>query len=486
MRLSGLFVWCCTGALVLLPPCPVIAQDSLRLSMEDAVQQAMARGEEMKIAKAQIDVAESQIANVRADALPQLAVTLGFTRQVQSVFRNSGFGGSGSGFPIFEPDSTAPLNQRVSDLEKALPTAGLSSLLGQFTDSPFGRLNTWNAGFTVNQTLLHGNRLWTAPRVARRVRDAAAAHYKEQAAVVTATVKQAYYTALLAEETVRIARLSLEQAERQLDFVQRKHREGTSSDFELLQAEVQRDNQTPEIINAEQQYAILLLNLKRLINVPLASSLILTSTMNDPLQRPLNMPPMAALLDRSGSRPAVDAAKQETEARQMAVGVAKSDIWPKVSLFSNYNRQAFPSGFLPKGKDWKADWSVGFTVNLNLFDGLRTQALTAEARANYRLAEERQAQTQETVAVEVEQAYRNLERAKTQIDARRRTIEQADRALRLAEIRFEEGISTQLEVSDTRLQLQRARLNHVQSVYDYHIARIDLERAADISLEQGN
>lgn len=486
MLLPRLFFWCCTGVLFLWPSNSVFAQDSLRLSLEDAVQQALARGEEMKIAAAQIDVAESQIANVRADALPQLAVNLGFTRQIQSVFRNSGFSGSGAGFPIFEPDSTAPLNQRVSDLEKALPTAGLGSLLGQFTDSPFGRLNTWNAGFTVNQTLVHGNRLWIAPRVARRVRDAAAAQYKEQTAAVTVTVKRAYYTALLAEETVRIARLSFEQAERQLDFVQRKHREGTSSDFELLQAEVQRDNQTPEIINAEQQLALVLLNLKRLINVPLASALTLTSALDDPVRYPLIVPTMAALLDRSGSRPAIDAARQETEARQMVVGVAKSDIWPKVSLFSNYNRQAFPSGFLPKIKEWKADWSVGFTVNLNLFDGLRTQALTSEARANYRLAEERQAQTREAVAVEVEQAYRNLERAKTQIEARRRTIEQADRALRLAEIRFEEGISTQLEVSDTRLQLQRARLNHVQSVYDYHIARIDLERAAGLILEQGN
>lgn len=486
MRLSGFVGWCCAGVLLLMQPCGVVAQDSLRLSLEDAVQQAMTKGEEMRIAAAQIDVAASQIASVRADALPQLAVNLGFTRQIQSVFRNSGFGGIGTGFPIFEPDSTAQFEQRLTDLEKALPTAGLSSLLGQFTDSPFGRLNTWNAGFTVNQTLFHGNRLWTAPRVARRVRNAAEAQYKEQAATVSATVKRSYYTALLAEETLHIARLSLEQAERQLAFVQRKHREGTSSDFELLQAEVQRDNQTPEIVNAEQQYALLLLDLKRLINAPPAMPLKLTSTMTDPLQSPPVIPPLTSLLDRSGSRPAIEAAQQETAARQMAIGVAKSDIWPKISLFSNYNRQAFPTGFLPKGKDWRADWSVGFTVNLNLFDGLRTQALTDQARANYRLAEERQAQTKETVAVEVEQAYRNLKRALTQIQARRRTIEQADRALRLADIRFEEGISTQLEVSDARLQLQRARLNYAQSVYDYHIAWIDLERAADIALERNN
>jgi outer membrane protein TolC len=455
------------------------SSDSVRLSLEEAITRALAAGEEMKIASAQVDFAESQIARARADALPQIEVALGYNRQIESVFRGSGFGGSQTPqIPVFTPNPSAPIGDRVTALEDALPTAGLASLLGQFSDSPFGRLNTWNAGFTVTQTLFDGNRLWTAPRVAGRVRDVAEARYREQRADVVLNVRRAYYGALLAEQTVIIARLSLEQAERQLEHVRRQHREGVMSDFELLQAEVQRDNQTPALVEAETQSALALLSLKKIINLPSDAAVRLVSTWRDPLETSASPALLSTLLERSRNRPALEAGLHEIEARKMAVGVARSDLWPKISFVSNYNRQAFPTGLFPGRRDWRTDWSIGFNFRLNLFDGLRTRASIQEARANLDLAQEQMAQTQEDVALGVEKSYQDMLRVRAQIEARARTVGQAERALRLAEIRYEEGVSTALEVSDARLQLQRARMNHAQAIYDYNIALAELERAA--------
>ncbi|MBM3263441.1 MAG: TolC family protein [candidate division Zixibacteria bacterium] len=471
-------------ACLVLQAVPVGAQhaDSAGLSLEEAIRRAMAEGEEIKIATAQIEFAEAQIANVRADALPQLSFSCGYNRQIKSVFRNSGFGGNTPNIRVFTPDPSASVADRVTALEGALPTAGLSSLLGQFSDSPFGRLNTWNSGFTINQTVFEGNRLWAAPRVASRVRDAAEAQFKESQADVVMSVSKAYFSALLAERAVSIARLGFEQAERQLDQLRRQHREGTASDFELLQGEVQRDNQMPEVVAAEEQYRLRLLDLKRLVNLSSDAPTRLTSGMQDPARHPVDLPGLETLLARVGDRAAVEAARHEIEARRLAVGVARSDFWPRISLFSNYSRQAFPTGLFPGRGDWRTDWSVGFNVDFKLFDGLRTRAKVSEARANLSLAREQHAQVEESVRNEVERAYRNLSGAKAQIEARRRTVEQGERALRLAEIRLEEGISTPLEVSDARFQLQRARMNHLQAFFDYNMALIELERAADMRL----
>jgi outer membrane protein TolC len=122
-------------------------------------------------------------------------------------------------------------------------------------------------------------------------------------------------------------------------------------------------------------------------------------------------------------------------------------------------------------------------MSLSLFDGLRTRWESDEARHSVTIARERLAQVEEMIALTVEQAYRNVERARAQIDARQQTINQAERALRLAELRYDQGISTQLEVADSRLQLHRARINHAQALYDYSVALAELERATGVKIQ---
>jgi outer membrane protein TolC len=81
------------------------------------------------------------------------------------------------------------------------------------------------------------------------------------------------------------------------------------------------------------------------------------------------------------------------------------------------------------------------------------------------------------VQLEVEQARLELFRARSLLDARRQTVAQAMQAHRLAGVRYANGISTQLEVSDARLAMQRAELNEAAATRDYLVAIANMERA---------
>ena len=71
----------------------------------------------------------------------------------------------------------------------------------------------------------------------------------------------------------------------------------------------------------------------------------------------------------------------------------------------------------------------------------------------------------------------SIEEAWEKIISQRRTIEQAERGLRIGEVRYENGIATQLEVLDAQLALTQARTNHLRALYEYSIARVNLRRA---------
>src|SRR5687768_17950799 len=80
------------------------AQDTVRLTLQEALARAAREGEEMRLARSQIDLANAQIRNARATALPQLNTSFGYTRTFASQFD------TGESFTIpdslkFEPDS---------------------------------------------------------------------------------------------------------------------------------------------------------------------------------------------------------------------------------------------------------------------------------------------------------------------------------------------------------------------------------------------
>src|SRR5690606_29706827 len=116
------------------------------------------------------------------------------------------------------------------------------------------------------------------------------------------------------------------------------------------------------------------------------------------------------------------------------------------------------------------DWSLALAVQLPLFQGFRRGAELDAAKAQVRQAELQLEQLREGVRLEYERALGELERARAQMTARARTVEQAERVYRLTELRYEKGLATQLDVSDARLALQQARINAVQADYDYYVA----------------
>ena len=133
---------------------------------------------------------------------------------------------------------------------------------------------------------------------------------------------QAYYDAALADRLATIADSSLRQSDRTLAQVTVARNVGNTSEFELLRAQVTRDNQRPLTIQRRTQRDLALLRLKQLIDLPASDSLVLTSTLSDstlapggPADTRLVVQTMAAL---SPSTPADTAAEARASVRQLA------------------------------------------------------------------------------------------------------------------------------------------------------------------------
>jgi len=444
----------------------------VRLTLQEAVRRAL-EGEEVRLARANVALAGGQIVAARSDALPQVRTQLSYQRTFASPFQS---GMSGPPIGPFAPDTSASLDARVRYLENQYDSTLLRGIGSLFGSTPFGRENTWTGGVTISQLLFQGGKVGAGLAGAQAYRDAATAQLDETRQDVVFRTRKAYLDALYTERVVAIAEEGRRLAEEQLHRVELNQRVGSAADYDLLRARVEVSNQDPAVVSARNARDLAYTALRWLVNVPSGAALVL-----DPgalaMADSLIEVDTTALLQATAARRAVDAAEANVDLRRHAVRFYRGDYWPALRANLYLGAQAYPSGFTPIGQMWRHDWYASFTISWPLFEGLRTRGQIQQAQAQLDQARAQLAQTQEQVELEVEQARAELFRARALLDARRVTVTQAGQAYHLAGVRYANGISTQLEVSDARLAMQQAELNEAAATRDYLVAIAAMERA---------
>ena len=415
--------------------------DTLRLSLEDAVLLALDRGEEMRAARADIRDAQGRVKEATSAALPHVTGDVVYTRMFSSVFE-AAIGDSTFG-PVFE-------------------------------NTPFGAPNQWNVELRASQLLFAGGKVGAGLKAARAYRRAATEQGAETEAAVIFAVKRAYFEALYSGRLVTIAVAGLESAREHLTEVQRFQQAGTRAEYDLLRAQVEAANQEPLVIDAQNRLDLALLELKRLINLPPDAPLILeTRALGDD-----GMVPVIAVDTLGGAdRPGVRAAEANVAVWEQAVRAARSDRWPTLSVATTLSHQAFPQEVMPFDVRFARNWNAEARLSVPIFLGFRTVGSVERAQASLERARSSMEQTREVVALEVARAEAELRRTETLLAAQRATVRQAGRAHHLANVRYANGMATQIEVSDARLLLQQAEVNEARALRDYLLGLADLERA---------
>jgi outer membrane protein len=452
-----------------------VTRDTLTLTLEQAVSRATSESQEVRLAQSQVALARAQVSETRAGIFPQLSGQLGYTRTFASAFS----GGGGLTLPDslrFEPDSTASLAERVSYLERRVPTAGLGGLGALFGNLPFGQENSYTATLNGSQVLYSGGKVGAGLRIADQFVQAARLELQEQTAEIELQVRSAYYRASLSQELVTISEAAVAQARRFLASEQLRLQAGLGSELDVLRAEVSLANLQPSLIDATNAAEVATLDLKRLIDVPLAQPLRLATHL-DASSIAAGLDTATATTELLSRRASVAAAERQVRIREEQVRIARGNYLPSVDLRFAYGKQLFPSALFRFNEDWRTDFTAGFSVSVPIFNGNRTRAEVAQAQVELEQQRLRLAQLRENVQLDYERARGERERTRASIQARQRTVQQAQRVYDLTVLRYEQGLASQLEVSDSRLALLQARTNLAQAVADFQIATARVNRA---------
>jgi outer membrane protein len=172
-------------------------------------------------------------------------------------------------------------------------------------------------------------------------------------------------------------------------------------------------------------------------------------------------------------RPDWLSAQKSLDRTKLDVRTASFERLPVLALSGQYGYSA--AEFDDGGK--KAGWFAGAIVSVPVFDGLRSTSDRRLALSRQRAGEFRLRDLELQISAEIRLAVQNAASRFRQIDVAETGLRLGEEELRLARVRFEQGVADNREVIEAQNTLALASDNFNEAIYQYNLSRVELARA---------
>jgi outer membrane protein len=292
-------------------------------------------------------------------------------------------------------------------------------------------------------------------------------------------VKKAFYGYLLAQKFVEVAGEAVALAEKHHLNVKNLYEVGMASKFDLLRSEVQVANLRPQLIKAKNSQSVAELGLKTLLGLDLGQSVEVKGEM---IFRPFEGNIDELLAKALQKRPEISQLAYQKQIAGEMLKMARAENLPTLAVGGAYN---YWSNHLKFSKNnWESYYSVNLVLTLPIFNGFASDAKIAQSKSLLKELEFNQKGLSEAIKFEVNQALINYKDSREALLSQGKNVEQAQEAVRIAELNYSEGLATNLDVSTAQVALSQAKTNYSQALYDCVISLAQLEKALGTGWEE--
>lgn len=427
----------------------VASAQSRTLTLDEAIRIAVDKNRELEIARLETEKANYQVREAVGTALPSLTLSGTYTRALKKPV-------------FFLPDFQNPGSGRIMPIE-------------------IGSDNSYQFGFTASQVLFNAA-VFTGVGTAKIYRQASRHLYRDTYNKTVSDVKRAFYGVLFTKDVHAMVKASLDNAEKNLRNVRLFFDQGIVSEYDLIRARVQTENVRPSVIEAERNVSLATNGLKMLLGISPAEDVTLVGDLHyDAMDPGIIQGAEQTVIERNEGLRALE---QSMRVNEQLVSIYRSESLPTLAAFGDYQWQA-QNEHLGRisTNDFVRSSQVGLSLNLNLFNGLQTSARVDQAKVDFMKSQEQFNAAKDAMVTNIQNIRFRIEEARKRIEAQGSNVEQAEKGYAIATTRYQDGSGTQLEVNDADVALMRARVNKAQAMYDYLVARADLEQALSMHQE---
>jgi outer membrane protein TolC len=424
-----------------------LSQTPVVLTLDKAISIALRQNRDVMIAEQDRYRADAQVGEAWAGALPQISINGAYTRYIQ------------------KPVLFIPPNNPINPTDKTMAFE-------------IGSTNAYAMSASLTQPLF-SQRVGIALQIADLYRDFTEQSYQSTSQAVVRDVRKTFYLVLLAQKLVEANRQGFDVVKANFENVQAQYRNGTAAEFDQLRAEVQLANTEPLVISAENNLALAMNALKNLLAIPVEQDVILQgdfvfeelpeTAITEARRNALTTNPMILQLSFQESL------------LEKNISIERAGYFPSLNLIGGYSWQAQDNTFQFNNYLWAKTLNLGITLSFPVFDGLRTSNRVQQAEIEREKIHYTRIKAEEGLKIQVLSTELRMTEARKRIEGQGKNIDQAKKAVRIAQTRFMSGVGTQLELLDAQVAMTRAQTNYAQAIYDYLVAKAEWQFAVGVS-----
>jgi len=435
-----------SSVLVLLLVIPVAAQQRLNLTLEQSIDIALKRSKALAIAEERLREAEARVGEARAGFFPQLNIKSSYTRL-----------------------DVAPYIT-MAKFQLPFPIPG-----GMPSKITIGDDENYAAILSLQQPLFTGFKILNGYKMAEYGAEAEEYNYKKTKSELIFKVKEAYYGVLKAQEFKKVSQGAVQQMKAHVQDLDNMYKVGLIAKNDLLKAQVQLSNVELMLIKATNAVKMAKTAFCSLLGIPLDTELTLESHLE---YQPMDSIKLEDAIQQAlKNRPELKAMEYTLKAGEKAVSVAKSSWLPNIFLIGNYNYKR-PNRELER--KFYRSWDVTVAVQMNIWDWGSIYYRTSQAKHRLKQLQEAYKQLQDGIVLEVTQSYLGLMEAQQKVQATEKNVGQAEENFRVTHEKFKQGMVTNTELLDAQTMLTQAKVEYINALADYNIAKARLMRAMGI------
>ncbi|RJP59712.1 MAG: TolC family protein [Ignavibacteriales bacterium] len=287
---------------------------------------------------------------------------------------------------------------------------------------------------------------------------------------------QSYYGIILAQSFFEIASEAVKVAEQNLTQVQNQYDAGVATELDLQRAKAQYYSTLPKLESAKSSLRISKQQLKSFLNLSLEDSLVVVDSLTTKkfLKEIDNI--TLTELKQLGlkNKHELLALRHQLDATNQGEYLSLANFAPKIAISASVDHQAQMEDINVSWNDYIRSKSIALAVNWPIFEGGSKIIEWQKAKIRSDQMELALKQFEDQSELFIEQSYFKYHEASSNLESLQETLKQSNESLRISNLLYEQGMSTQLDVLNAQLLYINSKIDYQQGIYDYNISQLKL------------
>lgn len=422
------------------------AQESISLSLEQAIDYALKNSYSALNSNRDIDIAKKQKWETTTIGLPQISATIDYQNWIK---------------------------QQVS----LIPAEFFGGAEGEFSEISFGTKQNINATATLKQLLFDGSYIVGLQAAKVYLKISINAKEKTEYGIREAVIN-AYGNALMSEESIVILKNNLSSLQKTLNETTEIYKNGLNEEEDVEQLKITLSSVKSNLSRAKKLNKIVYQMLNITLGIDISTNTTLTNKLHELAQK-------YSQFDFHSQSFSIEdhidfkIAKNSEKSNELLLKLEQSKALPTLSTFINFGYAGYGKDFdfLKKDQKWFDSSLLGVSLEVPIFSSLRRNSRTQKAKIELEKATTNLTLMEQNLTLNLESAKTDFNFNIEELDTSKQNLALAKRIEKKQQIKFFEGISSSFELAEAQRQLYAMQQNYLQAMLNVIASKATLENA---------